>query len=155
MQPSYTHTQEKQKHKKEDISAYLQINRGLSALQQSYLHCLFYCSTKWLDNPMRSKRHVFIRQSLPPKVYNLAYETYIKKFPGDRKESQETDIWGGLCGLLAPFFVCVTGFLTEIPEEPQKLTAVAQREQVHLFVHVLQSRMDSGDIHIASSGIEI
>lgn len=77
MQPSYTHIGET-KTANTQISAYLQITREDSALEQLFM-LFFYNSTKWLDEPMCSELHVFIRQSLPPKVYNLAYETHIKK----------------------------------------------------------------------------
>lgn len=93
MQPSYTHTGET-KTANTQISAYLQITREDSALEQSYLCYLFYNSTKWLDEPMCSELHVFIRQSLPPKVYNLAYETHIKKPQRTEKEvKRQIDIW--------------------------------------------------------------
>lgn len=37
---------------------------------------------------MCSELYVFIRQSLPPKVYSLAYETHIKKSQRTEKEAK-------------------------------------------------------------------
>lgn len=59
---------------------------------------------------MGSELYVFIRQSLLPKVYSLAYETHIKKIPEDRKGSQETDrymmgfVWFRWCPPSSAFF---------------------------------------------------
>lgn len=87
MQPSYTHTGET-KTENTQISAYLQIIREDSALEQIYLRYLLYNSTKCLDEPMCSELHVFIRQPLPPEVYNLAYETHIKKSQRTEREAK-------------------------------------------------------------------
>lgn len=95
---------------------------------------------------MCSELYVFIRQSLPPKVYSLAYETHIKKIPEDRKGSQETDrymmgfVWFRWCPL--PLLIFQSGFLIKIPKESQKLQVMAHSEQAHLSVLGLQNRMD-------------
>lgn len=145
MQLSYTHTGET-KTEKNHISPYLQIIREDSVLEQSYLRYLFYNSSKWLGGPMCSELYVFIRQSLLPKVYSLAYETHIKKSQRTEKEAKrQIDIWWGLSGFVGaplPLLFFQSGFLIKIPKESQKLQVKAHSEQAHLSVLGLQNRMD-------------
>lgn len=132
MQPSYTHTGET-KTENTQIRAYLQIMREDSAPEQIYLCYLLYNSTKWLDELMCSELHVFIRQSLPPKVYNLAYETHIKKSQRTEREAKrQRDIWWGLSGFVgapSPCFFLVWVFnkdplrVTEVTSDATKWTS--------------------------------
>lgn len=87
-----------------------------SSPETSFLHYLFYSSTKWLHNPMCSKLCIFIRQSLPlpPKVYNPVYETYIKKSQRtEKKAKRQEDTWWGVSVLVVLFFfLVVVGFFS-------------------------------------------
>lgn len=87
MQPSYTHTGET-KTENTHISAYLQIIREDSALQQSYLHYLFYSSTKWLGEPMHSELHVFISLFLQKSITWLMRHT-LKNPRGQKKKPRD------------------------------------------------------------------
>lgn len=93
---------------------------------------------------------LFIRQSLPSEVYNLSYETHVKKSQRTKKKAKRQIDMKGFVSLFRSFFF-FTGFLIEIPEESKKLLVTARSEQVCLSVRLLQNGMGSADIYIGNS----